>query len=115
MQVQFDLRSGALRAIDTEPGRVADARSAAQTQPLPAGALRITDLGYFDTEVLRRYAAEGVFWLSRLLFGTAVFTPDGRPLDLRRWLAEQGRAVIDRPIRLGAERRVPCRLVAWPQ
>lgn len=112
-QVQFDLRSGALTAIDAEAGRVCDAKSTAQSCPLPAGTLRISDLGYFDTEVFQRYAAQGVFWLSRLLFGTAVFTPDGQPLTLLRWLGEQPGVVVDQPIRLGTERKVPCRLVAW--
>jgi hypothetical protein len=43
--VQWDLRSGALTAMDPEPGRVCDVKSAAQTQPLPAGTLRISDQG----------------------------------------------------------------------
>jgi hypothetical protein len=112
-QTHFDLRRGALTAIDTEPGRVCDAQSAAQSRHLPPGSLRISDLGYFDTEVFGRLASQGVFWLSRLLFGTAVFTPQGQRLSVLDWLAGQPGRLIDEPIRLGAHHRVECRLVAW--
>jgi hypothetical protein len=113
VQVQCDLRSGAVTALDAEPGRVCDAKSAARSQRLPPGTLRLSDLGYFDTEVFERLTSQGEFWLSRLLFGTAVFTPDGRPLALFRWLAAQPGPVVDQPILMGAQRRVACRLVAW--
>jgi hypothetical protein len=113
LQTHFDLRHGALTAIDAEAGRICDAQSATQSRRLPPGSLRISDLGYFDTEVFGRLASQGVFWLSRLLFGTAVFTPRGHLPVLLDWLAGQPGRVIDQPILLGTQRRVPCRLVAW--
>lgn len=110
--VQWDLRSGALTAIDPQPGRVCDAKSAPQTQALPAGTLRISDQGYFDTEVFVRYNTDGVYWLSRLLFGTAIFTPEGQSLALLPWLAQHSGPIVDQPILLGTKHRVACRLVA---
>src|SRR5207302_1326702 len=65
-QVQLDLRHGALDAVAIEPGKDPDQGTPLQDAPLPAGGLRVTDLGYFDTEVLRRLDAEGGFWSARL-------------------------------------------------
>jgi hypothetical protein len=113
LQVQWDLRSGALDAIAVEPGRGCDYKTPLQSAPLAAGSLRIADLGYFDTEVFERFNRQGVFWLSRLQFGTTVFTPDGRRPPLLDWLGEQPGPFVDQPILMGAERRVACRLVAW--
>jgi hypothetical protein len=80
---------------------------------LTPGSLRITDLGYFDTEVFQRLGQQGVFWVSRLLFGTSVFDPRGQRLRLLDWLAGQPGPFVDRPILMGTERKVACRVVAW--
>jgi hypothetical protein len=112
-QVQWDLRSGELRTIAIEPGRDCDNKTPLQHDPLPKGSLRITDLGYFDISVFEEMSRAEVFWLSRLQFGTSVFAADGMPLPLLSWLPKQSCAVVDTPILLGAERKLPCRLVAW--
>lgn len=111
-QVQWSLKSGALRAIAIEPGRDCDYKTSLQRSELPAGSLRIADLGYFDTEVLQRFSREQVYWLSRLQYGTGVFSRDGVPLRLLEWLASQG-PIVDQWILLGSERKVPCRILAW--
>lgn len=113
LQVRWDLRSGALDAVSVEPGRACDCATPLQADRLPTGSLRIADLGYFDTEVLERLGRQGAFWISRLLFGTSVFAPGGRALPLLGWLGRQPGPVVDRPILIGAERKVPCRVVAW--
>lgn len=112
-QVQWDLRSGALQAIAIEAGRDCDYKTSLQSRPLPPGSLRISDLGYFDTDVFQRLSSTGVFWLSRLQFGTAIFSPEGKPLSLPRWLSEQPGPVVDQSVLMGSERKVPCRMVAW--
>jgi hypothetical protein len=113
LQVRWDLRSGALDAVAIEPGRDCDYKTSLQSDPLARGSLRIADLGYFDTEVFQRYGREGVFWVSRLQFGTSAFTPEGQRLRLLDWLREQPGPFVDRPILMGAERKVACRVVAW--
>jgi hypothetical protein len=54
-----------------------------------------------------------VFWLSRLLFGTAIFTPEGQSVALLSWLAQHPGPIIDQPILLGTKHRAACRQVAW--
>jgi hypothetical protein len=75
--------------------------------------LRIADLGYFDTAVLQRMARAGVYFLSRLQFGTAVFTPEGQPLRLLDRLARQRGPFLDRRVLVGTARKVACRVIAW--
>lgn len=113
IQVQWDLCSGAWQAVSLEPGRDCDYKTPLQSAPLLPGSLRITDLGYFDTGVFDRFSQNGVFWLSRLQFNTRVFTPEGTPLALLEWLAEQPNVAVDQAVQIGAERKIPCRLLAW--
>jgi hypothetical protein len=113
LQVRWDLRSGAVDALAIEAGRDCDSKTSLQETALTPGSLRITDLGYFDTEVFQRLGQQGAFWLSRLLFGTSVFDPQGQRLRLLDWLAGQPGPFVDRPILMGAERKVACRVVAW--
>jgi hypothetical protein len=113
LQVRWDLRSGALGAIAVEPGRDCDYKTPLQTDRLVPGSLRITDLGYFDTAVFEELDRHECFWLSRLQFGTSVFTADGRPLAPLAWLSEQPGPFVDQPIRVGTERKLACRIVAW--
>lgn len=113
LQAQWDLKNGALDAVVIESGRDCDYKTSLQRDDLPPGSLRITDLGYFDTEVFERFNQQGVFWLSRLQFGTSVFTPEGQRLGLLDWLGEPPGPFVDRPILMGTERKVPCRIVAW--
>jgi Transposase DDE domain len=113
LQVQWDLSSGALDAVAIESGRDCDYKTSLQRAPLTPGALRIADLGYSDTEVFQRLDREGAFWLSRLQFGTTVFTPEGQRLPLLDWLVQRPGPFVDRPIRIGTGRKVACRIVAW--
>ena len=83
-----------------------------QHAPLPRGALRIADLGFFDLDVFARLAGQGVYWLSRLHRTTALFDPAGRRWDVLALLAHQGLARLDIPVSLGVEHRLAARLLA---
>jgi hypothetical protein len=64
--VQLDLLTGALCGLDLVDGRASDQRLGVQHAALPAGCLRLADLGFFDLGVLARLSAAGVYWLSKL-------------------------------------------------
>jgi hypothetical protein len=113
LQTELDLRSGALTHLEVEPGRCPDAASPRQHAPQPAGALRITDLGYFDVSVFAALVAAGGHFLSRLQFKTQVRLEANTALNLLQWLGRQPGGLIDQPIRLGQQQRLPCRLIAW--
>jgi hypothetical protein len=113
LQVRLDLRSGALDAVSVEAGRDCDQRTRLQSDPQPAGGLRIADLGSFDTEVFRGIQGRGGFWISRLAFGTAIFTPEGGPIARIEDLFGPSGRVVDRQVVVGKQAQLPCRIVIW--
>lgn len=113
VQVQWDLQSGRLSALDLQAGRVADRTAGDQLADLPAGALGLSDLGYFSLERLQAQSQQGSFWLTRVQAGTRLVTADGRSWAVSEWLATQSAATqVDVPLALGARHQLPCRLLA---
>jgi len=112
LQVDWNFSDGALHQLGLQAGRMHDQHGQAQEPTLPPGALRIADLGYFNLGVLAAEAEEGVFWLSRLKMGTAVYDVEGHPLDLGHWLSAQETGRVDVPILLGSKHHIRCRLLA---
>jgi hypothetical protein len=112
LQVRFDLCCGSLTGPLLLDARTHDCRTPLQTAPLPAGALRIADLGFFDLSVFAAMAAQGVHWLSRLHASPTVYDRAGRVWEVPRLLARHGGTAIDLPVLLGAEQRLAARLLA---
>src|SRR4029450_8715923 len=104
------LRTGFL-ALQFQDGRASD-RTADWPGPLPAGALRLADLGYWSLEALQALAQQGVFWLSRLQLQTAVYDAAGDRQDLLAFLARSPTDTVEHQVTLGIDQRVPARLLA---
>jgi Transposase DDE domain len=113
LQVELDLRSGALTHVEIEPGRSPDSATSRQDAEYPPGSLRIADLGYFNVGVFAAMLLKGVHFLSRLQFGTGVMRPDGTSVDILSWLSKQPGKVVDQMVLLGRDQRLSCRLIAW--
>jgi len=113
LQVELNLRSGALSHIAIEAGRSPDSATSRQQAVYPAGALRITDLGYFNVSVFAALVQGGVHFLSRLQFATKVMRREGDAVEILPWLGQQPGPLVDQLILLGKEQRLPCRLIAW--
>jgi hypothetical protein len=111
LTVACDLVAGRL-AIDPRDGRAQDRASSLQHAPLPAGAVRVTDLGFWSLAVLREIADQGAYFLSRLQLQTAVFAADGERIDLVDWLGRQKRNRLSVAVRLGVTAQVAARLLA---
>lgn len=110
--VRLDLVSGRLEGPHVAAGRTNDRKTAVAGLPLPPGALRLADLGFFSLAELADQDAQGVYFLSRWQPGTALFTPDGQRHELPALLAAATAPALDRPVRLGARQRLPARLLA---
>jgi hypothetical protein len=79
------------------------------------GALFLFDLGYFKIKAFARLAADGAYFLSRLNHQTTILpmaTARWQPLALASGLMPVPDPCSETPLGLGAQERVPCRLVA---
>jgi hypothetical protein len=112
LPVRYDLCRGQLSGLVVQEGRLSDRGTVLQTAPLPAGALRISDLGFFTLGVFAAMTAQGVYWLSRLVSGTAVYTLDGTRWDVLDLLTAQDASTVELDVTLGVTQRLPARLRA---
>lgn len=111
LQVQLELTTGALEGPLLFPARTQDRTALHGQAPLPPGALRLADLGYFSVEAFAALTVQGVYWLSRYQLQTALATLDGQPITLMPWLRAAG-PVVDQAVLLGQRLRLRCRVLA---
>jgi hypothetical protein len=111
LHLALDLRTGRLRGPSLHQGREPDVAATLQ-HDLPAGALRLVDLGFWDLALLKRLRERGVEWFSRIQPMTAIQTSDGRWWQLLELLETSTEAKLDLQVRLGREDQVEARLLA---
>lgn len=112
VQVRLDLVTGALAGPLLQAGRANDGRAPTQTLPLPSGALRLADLGYFNLAVLRDVHQQAGYWRSRLEARSVVVDPDGTRWAMDQLLATQASPGVDLPVQVADERRRKLRATA---
>ena len=113
MQVEWDLRGGALTHMQIEEGRSPDGATTRQQARRGQGSLRIADLGYFNLDVFEEMAEAGEYFLSRLQYSTLLLRPDGTPIAFAEWLPKHTGCFKDEPLLVGKGKRLPCRVIAW--
>lgn len=109
--VGLELTSGALE-LALGAGRQPDVTSELAQGPLPPGALRLADRGFFDLTQLHEYDAAGVFWISRIPARTVVYDTTGTKQAVTALLRACREDRLDVEVEVGAEARLRCRLVA---
>lgn len=82
-----------------------------QTVTLPAGSLRLADMGYFKVEVFEQLIAGGVFWVSRVPARAGFWTGE-QVIHLATWLQHAQGDTLDQVVELTAQ-RLKCRLIAF--
>jgi Transposase DDE domain len=118
LQVRFDLCQGRLEGPLLRAGRVHDACAARGHGVLPAGALHVADLGYFDLAVFAALEAAQAFYLSRVKANTLFGDESGQQALLSQWVQQataQGQehaGVLELELRMGAQAALPCRVLA---
>jgi Transposase DDE domain len=112
VDVRYGLGDGGLDVLDLQPGRSSDQTARSQTAPLPAGSLKLHDLGYVSLERLAALVADGVHTLCRLKSQTTVVDASGRRWRLAALLEAQPLGDLDLPVGLGEARSVCGRLLA---
>lgn len=108
--LRLELRTGQLEGPLLQDGRAHDRAVAFGRRP-PTGALVVRDLGFFQLDDLAADQRDGRHWLSRLKPQTAVFVA-GKRVALTAFLATYGDAPVDVMVTIGAQQRLPCRLLA---
>ena len=111
LQVQLNMSTGELDGPYLQAGRIQDKCSFFQEASLPAGSLRIVDLGYFSLRVMGALSKRHVYWLSRLQSQCHIYHDEER-WDLLELLEAHCHDELDIPILLGAKDKLPCRLLA---
>ena len=108
VQVRWEWVGGALDGLTLHAGRAAETHGPLSEAPLPAGSLRLADLGYFDLDIFQAYSRQGVYWLSRLQAKTAVYVAGQRVRPLaasRAFLPSSGRSA---PAHIDGSGARPC-------
>jgi hypothetical protein len=112
LQVRLDYAQGTLRGPFLQHGKAQDRKSLLQQMPVDAKSLRIADLGYWSLDVLERIGDQDAYWLSRAQVQVKVYTQDGQKWNLVELLKAIPDTEIDLPVELGAQCRLPARLLA---
>jgi hypothetical protein len=112
LHVMLDLVRGRLQGPTVAPGRPHDKHSPLQPVAIEAGALRITDLGFYALRRLRQIGEAGAYWLCRAQVQTHL-TVDGRTQTLLAFMRRQRTDVVDVWVTLGATEHLPARLLAF--
>jgi hypothetical protein len=112
VHVRWELGSGRLELLPLTAARGSDQASDAAAPPLPAGALRLVDLGYITLARLAAFLAAGVEVVCRLPARPALFDAEGGRWAVGALLAAQRGDAVDLPVVLGRAERVPLRLLA---
>ena len=112
LQVRLDLLRGVLGGPFLQSARENDHQGGWEKVPLPQGALRLADLGYFNLDAFEEYSYQGVYWLTRVQTNTRVYDREGRVWLVPELLATQTVAALDLPIALGLHYHLPARLLA---
>lgn len=110
--VRMDLKDGAVTDLAFLPGRQPDVTAGQEAPPLPAGSLRLKDLGFFDRDVAARDGRDGVHWVSRLPSGVTLREGDGPAESIAAFLGRQVGDSVDVGVRVGRDKPLACRLVA---
>jgi len=109
----MERRRGTLEVSDLQPGRACDLASPLSHGPLPAGSLRLADLGYYSLEAFQEYDRQGVYVLSRLPARTALFDATGKRWKLHDFLQAQPGGRVECWVQVGTRWRLRLRLLAW--
>lgn len=104
--------SGGTLELDFGSGRQPDVVSELGRGPLPAGALRLADRGFFNGQVLQDYTDQGVFWITRLPTQMVVQPPQGEACSLATFLSRQSGDYVDQWVAVGRDQPLSGRLLA---
>lgn len=114
VQVLWNLSNGELQYLSLQNGCDSDNVAAVQQVVLPAGSVRIADLGYFNVAQIDEMKRRENYVLSRFNTQTGLYDQQGKELKLLEMLQKQGGKSLECAVLIGSQQRVECRLLAVP-
>lgn len=112
LQLRFDVLTGAIEHFQLTDGITTDRKAEQDYKPLPAGSLRLADLGYFSLDEFEKLTQTGVFWISRLKVNCKLFDEHKAAFCLDKYLSSTSENIIDHNCFVGAKKHLPARLIA---
>jgi Transposase DDE domain len=112
LQVRLEVCSGQLAGPVLRPAREHDGKSPYQNEPLPPGAVRMADLGFYALDQFVRDQSRQIYWFSRYKARTLLYDEHDQAIDLLGWLHQQNLNQCERTIYLGEKEHLACRLLA---
>jgi PII-like signaling protein len=112
IQLTFEFLRGAITGVVFQAGRSPDQTYAGDRQAILAGALYLTDLGYFALARFRALGEQNAYFLSRFDTQTALFdAATSERFDLLPWLRTRPEPQFEQDVLIGSQARLRCRLV----
>jgi hypothetical protein len=111
IQLTFEFLRGGMAGMRFQAGRTPDQSYTGELEHIQAGALYLSDLGYFVLSRFRRLDEQHAYFLSRFDTKTLLFAAEGEALDLWEWLCAHAAAQFEAPVRIGREDQLPCRMI----
>ena len=111
LHVRWDLKRGRLWGPALTAGRASDHSSPWADEALPPKSLYCSDLGYFHLGRLAQRHQAKVYSLTRLRAATALFSEQGRRLNLARVLPAKVGQMKEMRVQVGVSQRLPMRLL----
>jgi len=109
---QLDLLTGALCGLDLVDGRASDQALPIQQAPMPAGSLRLADLGFYNLGVFKMFDQAGVYWISRLQNHSRIRVPGHKEQSILEVVTALGDAdQWESPVVVGQQHRLQARLL----
>lgn len=111
IQLTFEFLRGVMTGICFQAGRTPDQSYTGELERIQAGALYLSDLGYFVLSRFRQLDEQHAYFLSRFDTKTVLFAAESQALDLLEWLRAHVAAQFEEPVRIGREEQLPCRMI----
>lgn len=114
IQLGYEFLSGNFSQMSLHPGKENDQSFEGHLSVLSANDMAIMDLGYFKLNNLQEIDQRGAFFTIPYFYPTKLLNLDETPFELLSFLKNAPKQAFEKEILLGANHKLPCRLIAIP-
>jgi hypothetical protein len=118
IQYEYDLKTGSIHDLTITPANRPDSRDAQDTQDnIKSNDLVIRDLGYYSTDVIRKFIENQAYVISKLNAKTLVYEMKNSRYELLEfgqlygWMKKNKVLQIEKQVYIGAKSKLPIRLI----